>query len=40
MIETFTEVAISGNAVRWAGFAASSLKTQEYLDAIWVAAGS
>ena len=39
MIETFAELAASGNAARRAGFAASSLKTQEYLDAIWVATG-
>jgi predicted dehydrogenase len=40
MIQTFAEVAAFGNAARRAGFAASSLKTQQYLDAIWVAAGS
>ena len=40
MVQTFAEVAASGNAARRAAFAASSLKTQQYLDAIWVAAGS
>src|SRR5258707_4096800 len=40
MIQTFAEVAAFGNAARRAAFAASSLKTQQYLDAIWVAAGS
>jgi predicted dehydrogenase len=40
MIETFTELAASGNATRRARYAESSLKTQEYLDAIWMAAGS
>jgi predicted dehydrogenase len=40
MIENFTEVAGSGEAGRRTHFAESSLKTQEYLDAIWVAAGT
>jgi predicted dehydrogenase len=40
MIQTFAEAAAFGNAARRAAFAASSLKTQQYLDAIWVAAGS
>jgi predicted dehydrogenase len=40
MIETFAELAASGNVGRQAEFAASSLKTQEYLDAIWTAANS
>jgi predicted dehydrogenase len=40
MIQTFAELAAFGNAARRAAFAASSLKTQQYLDAIWVAAGS
>ena len=40
MIQTFAELAAFGNAARRAAFAASSLKTQHYLDAIWVAAGS
>ena len=40
MIETFAEVAAPGNDARRAEFASSSLKTQEYLDAIWAAAGS
>lgn len=38
MIETFAELAVSENAARRAGFVASSLKTQEYLDALWAAA--
>jgi predicted dehydrogenase len=37
MIDTFAEIAASGNAARRAEYAASSLKTQEYLDAIWAA---
>ena len=40
MIETFTELAASGNVARRAAYAASSLKTQEYLDALWKAANS
>lgn len=40
MIQTFAQVAASGEAARRTAFAASSLKTQQYLDAIWVAAGS
>jgi predicted dehydrogenase len=40
MIETFATVAASGNNARRAEFTSSSLKTQEYLDAIWTAAGS
>ena len=40
MIEDFAELAASGNANHRADYAESSLKTQEYLDAIWVAAGS
>jgi predicted dehydrogenase len=40
MIENFSEVAVSGDAARRAEFVASSLKTQEYLDAIWAAANS
>ena len=39
MIENFAEMCTSGNAARWNAFAAASLKTQEYLDAIWLAAG-
>jgi hypothetical protein len=38
MIETFADLAISPNTARWEEFAASSLRTQEYLDAIWGAA--
>jgi predicted dehydrogenase len=40
MIETFAELSASGTAVQRAGYADSALKTQEYLDAIWGAAGS
>jgi predicted dehydrogenase len=39
MIENFAELAASGDAARRAGWAEASLKTQEYLDALWVAAG-
>ena len=38
MIETFADLATSGNTARREEFAASSLRTQEYLDAIWGAA--
>jgi predicted dehydrogenase len=37
MIENFAELSISGNAAQRTGFADASLKTQEYLDAIWAA---
>ena len=40
MIETFADMAVSGDAARRAAFATASLKTQEYLDAIWKAAAS
>ena len=40
MIETFAELSASGNAAGRAGYAEASLKTQEYLDALWVAAVS
>jgi predicted dehydrogenase len=40
MVQTFVELAASGDAARRAGYAASSLKTQEYLDALWMAANS
>jgi hypothetical protein len=40
MIEDFAELAVSGNADRRASYAEASLKTQEYLDALWVAAGT
>jgi hypothetical protein len=40
MIDNFAGLAASGDAARRAGYAASSLKTQEYLDALWRAAGS
>jgi len=39
MIEALAELADSGSAALRAGYAESSLKTQEYLDALWVAAG-
>jgi hypothetical protein len=38
MIEDFAELAASENAATRAGYAAASLKTQEYLDALWAAA--
>jgi len=38
MIETFADLATSGSTARREEFAASSLRTQEYLDAIWGAA--
>jgi predicted dehydrogenase len=38
MVETFAELATSGNAARRSGFAATTLKTQQYLDALWAAA--
>jgi hypothetical protein len=38
MIEDFAELSVSGTAARRAGYAESSLKTQEYLDALWGAA--
>jgi predicted dehydrogenase len=37
MIENFAELADSGNAAQRAVYADASLKTQEYLDAIWAA---
>jgi hypothetical protein len=40
MIENFAELAASGDSARRSGYAESSLKTQEYLDALWVAAAS
>jgi predicted dehydrogenase len=40
MIENFAGVVDSGNAGRRAELAQSALKTQGYLDAIWIAAGS
>jgi predicted dehydrogenase len=40
MIEDFAELAFSGNTAQQADYANASLKTQEYLDALWVAAGS
>jgi predicted dehydrogenase len=35
MLDDFAELAASGDAARRAGYAASTLKTQEYLDALW-----
>jgi predicted dehydrogenase len=40
MIETFAGVVASGNAARRAALAQYALKTQEYLDTVWIAAGS
>jgi predicted dehydrogenase len=40
MIENFAELALSGSAAARAGYAEASLKTQQFLDALWVAAGS
>ncbi len=40
MIENFAKLAVSGHAAQRAGFAEASLKTQEYLDALWIAAGT
>ena len=40
MIEDFAELAVSGDAAQRASYAEASLKTQEYLDALWVAAGA
>jgi hypothetical protein len=40
MIDDFAGLAASGDAAARAGYAASSLRTQEYLDALWRAAGS
>jgi predicted dehydrogenase len=39
MIDAFAELAASGSPARRAGYADASLKTQEYLDAIWAAIG-
>jgi hypothetical protein len=40
MLENFAGLAASPDAARRAGYAASSLKTQEYLDALWRAVSS
>jgi predicted dehydrogenase len=40
MIEDFAELAVSGDAEERTEYANSALMTQEYLDALWVAAGS
>jgi hypothetical protein len=39
MIEDFAALAASGDAAQRAAYADASLKTQEYLDALWAAAG-
>jgi predicted dehydrogenase len=38
MVETFAELAASGDVTQRAGYVEASLKTQEYLDALWTAA--
>jgi predicted dehydrogenase len=38
MVDDFAELAVSGDAAQRASYAEASLKTQEYLDALWVAA--
>ncbi|MBX3379002.1 MAG: Gfo/Idh/MocA family oxidoreductase [Phycisphaeraceae bacterium] len=38
MVDSFAELAQSGDAERWAAHARASLKTQEYLDAMWAGA--
>ena len=40
MIDTFSELATTGDAARMASYAAASLQTMEYLDAVWAAAGA
>lgn len=40
MVEDFVELAANGNAKRRAEYISASLKTQEYVDAIWAAARS
>ena len=40
MIEDFAKLAVSGDAVGRASYAEASLKTQEYLDALWFAAAT
>jgi hypothetical protein len=40
MIENFADLAASGDASQRAAYATATLKTQEYLDALWVAASS
>ena len=40
MIEDFADLAASGDAARRSAYAEASLKTQEYLDAIWAAANA
>jgi predicted dehydrogenase len=38
MIDNFADLCVSGDAARRAAYAEASLKTQEYVDAIWAAA--
>ncbi len=38
MIDNFSKLAASASGARWAAYAEASLKTQEYLDALWAAA--
>ncbi len=38
MIETFAELAASKDVKQWSEYAEASLKTQQYVDAIWRAA--
>lgn len=40
MIDDFAALAVSGDAAPRAAYAEATLKTQEYLDALWAAAGS
>jgi predicted dehydrogenase len=40
MIDDFVELAVSGDEPQRARYAEAALKTQEYLDALWVAAGT
>ena len=40
MIEDFAKLAASVDATKRARYAEATLKTQEYLDALWMAAGS
>ena len=39
MIDDFADLAASGDATKRAAYATASLQTQEYLDALWAAAG-
>jgi hypothetical protein len=40
MIDDFAALAVSGDASQRARYAEAALKTQEYLDALWAAAGT